>query len=84
MSTLTLTDEQVIELVKQLSPNKQAELCEFLLTARWGALENFTQNGEEHARMAAWKRGRDWDAMNEDERLEFVDDLVHEDRPCFQ
>lgn len=84
MLTLTLTDEQVTELVKQLPPNKQAELCEFLLTARWDALEKFTKDGEEHARMAAWKRGRDWDTMNEDERIEFVDDLVHEDRPCSQ
>lgn len=30
MPTLTLTDEQIIELVKQLPPNKQAELFQFL------------------------------------------------------
>jgi hypothetical protein len=27
-------------------------------------------------------RGRDWDALSEAERENFVDDLMHEDRPC--
>lgn len=80
MPTLTLTDEQVIELVKQLPPTKQAKVCEFLLKARWGGLDEFTQDGEENGRMAAWKRGLDWDAMNDEERIDFVDDIVHEDR----
>lgn len=82
MPTLTLTDEQIIELVKQLPPTQQAKLCEFLLKARWGGLDKFTQDGEEHGRMAAWKGGLDWDAMNDEERIDFVDDIVHEDRQC--
>ncbi len=82
MPTLTLTDAQIIELVKQLPPNKQAELCEFLLKARWGGLDKFTKDGEEHGRIAAWKRGLDWDTMNDEERIDFVDDIVHEDRQC--
>ena len=82
MLTLTLTEEQVIELVKQLSPNKQAELFELLLMLRWGALDNFTKNGEHNARLTAWKRGKDWDAMNDEERIDFVDDIVHEDQQC--
>jgi len=31
---------------------------------------------------AAGQRGRDWDAMTEDEREAFLDDVVHEDRQC--
>jgi hypothetical protein len=33
-------------------------------------------------RAAAAQRGRDRDAMTEDEREAFIDDVVHEDRPC--
>lgn len=73
MPTLTLTDEQIIELVKQLPPNKQAQLCEFLLISRWGGLDKFTKDGEEHGRMTAWKRGLNWDAMNDEERIDFVE-----------
>lgn len=80
MPTLTLTDEQIIELVKQLPPTKQAELCEFLLKARWGGLDKFTKDGEDHGRMAAWKRRLDWDAINDEKRIDFVDDIVYEDR----
>jgi hypothetical protein len=28
------------------------------------------------------ERGLDWDAMNEEERETFIDDLIHEDRKC--
>lgn len=82
MSILTITDEQIIDLIKQLPSHKQAELCEILLITRWDGLDKFTKDGEEHARMTAWKRGRDWDTMNDEERINFVDEIVHEDRQC--
>jgi hypothetical protein len=37
---------------------------------------------ESQLRMICEKRGLEWDAMSDDQRQEFVDDLVHEDRPC--
>jgi hypothetical protein len=82
MATLTLTDEQIIELVKQLPLNKQAQVCELLLVSQWGGLDNFTKDGEHHARLATWKRGLNWDAMNDEERIDFVNNIVHEDRQC--
>lgn len=82
MPTLTLTDEQVIELVKQLPPNQQAELFQFLLQQRWDKWEKLSRAGQEGARRAAAERGKNWDTMTEDEREAFIDDIVHEDRPC--
>jgi len=82
MPTLELTDEQVMELVQQLSPDRQEALFKLLLTKHWGAWVNLSRYGEERVRMAAAQRGRDWDAMTEDEREAFIDDLVHEDRLC--
>jgi len=36
MPTFTLTNEQVIELVKQLSNEQQIEVFRFLLLQQWG------------------------------------------------
>ena len=82
MPTLKLTEEQVIELVKQLPPEQQEVLFQFLLTKQWSAWVDLSRYGEERARIAAARRGRNWEEMTEDEREAFVDDLVHEDKPC--
>ena len=82
MPTLMLTDEQVLELAKQLPPEKQEILFKFLLTNQWGTWVDLSRYGEERVRLVAAQHGRDWDAMTEAEREMFIDDLVHEDRPC--
>ncbi|MEG4285308.1 hypothetical protein QUB68_19455 [Microcoleus sp. A006_D1] len=76
---LSLTYTQILELVKQIPSEQQAELCEFLLKSKWGWLSNFTKDSEAHARMACWKRGKDWDTMTEGEREEFINDVLDED-----
>ncbi len=84
MPTLELTDQQVVELVKQLPPDRQATLVRALLAREWPEWSQLQSVGEERIRMVAAERGRDWDAMSEEERESFVDDLVHEDRPCMK
>ena len=37
---------------------------------------------ESKVRQLCAERGLDWDAMMENERLYFIDDIVHEDREC--
>ena len=39
---------------------------------------------EAQLRKLCASRDLDWDAMNEEERERFVDDLIHEDRECTQ
>jgi len=82
MPTLELTDEQVINLANQLPPDQQESLFQSLLLKRWETWVNLSHYGEERARIATAQRGRNWDAMAEDEREEFIDDLIHEDRQC--
>ncbi len=82
MPALELTDEQVIKLVNQLPPDQQESLFKSLLMKRWEAWIDLSSYGEERARIAAAQRGRNWDAMTEDERVMFIDDLIHEDRQC--
>jgi predicted nucleic acid-binding protein len=48
-----VSDDQVIELVKQLPPDQQKRLFEFLLTQQWGAWVDLSHYGEERARIAA-------------------------------
>ncbi len=82
MPTLQLTDEQVLALVQQLPPErKQAAL---IALASDGIARREIRLGmvEDRLRAVAADRGRDWDRMTEDEREAFIDDLIHEDRPC--
>ena len=78
MVAFQLEDSQVIDLVRQLAPDKQAELLRTLLTSAWPGWAVGASYGEQRARAAAKMRGRDWDRMNEAERETFVDDVLHE------
>ena len=82
MPTLTLTDEQVLELINQLPPEQQEALFKSLLTKQWGTWVDLSRYGAERVRSVAAQRGRAWDTMTEDEREAFIHDLVHEDRRC--
>jgi hypothetical protein len=79
MATLILSDEQVVELVKQLPIGRQVEVFRFLLLQQWGKWESLSRYGVEKARLVAQEKGLDWDVMTEEEREAFIDDVVHED-----
>ena len=79
MPTLTLTNQQVLELVKQLPTEQQIEVFRFLLLQQWGQWESLSQYGIERARLVAKERGQDWDSMTEEEREAFIDEVVHEE-----
>ena len=42
-------------------------------------MQLFMSKAEEHLRQLASKRGLNWSKMSEDEREQFVDDLLHEE-----
>lgn len=79
MPTFTLTNEQVIELVKQLPSEQQIEVFRFLLLQQWGQWESLSRYGADRVRLVAQERGQNWDTMTEDEREAFIDEVVHED-----
>ena len=82
MATLSLTDEQVMDLLKQLSEEQRKALFEYLLIKQWPVWAELSRKGQEGARKAARERGKDWDSMSEEEQEDFINDLVHEDRAC--
>lgn len=79
MLTLTLTNEQVVELVKQLPTEQQVEVFRFLLLQQWGQWESLSRYGIDKVRLIAQERCYNWDTMTEQEREAFIDEVVHED-----
>jgi hypothetical protein len=80
MPNLTLTNDQVVELVRQLSPIQKREVLRSLASdAQTRRAERMTF-AEDRLRALAAVRGLVWDDLDEDAREAFVDDLLHEDR----
>jgi hypothetical protein len=82
MPTVELTDEQVVDLVKQLSPDRRREALLALAEGAAAGREERAKYAEAQLRRLAVKGGLDWDNMSGEERESFINDLVHEDRPC--
>ena len=82
MVQLTLEDEQVIALIRQLPPEKRRKIIFDLAAEVAREREALRGKTEDRLRQLAAERGLAWDQMNDDQRLSFVDDLVHEDRRC--
>ncbi|MCJ7584862.1 MAG: hypothetical protein MUO30_08865 [Anaerolineales bacterium] len=78
MVTLTLSDKQVVELVKQLPPKSKQAVLDALTTDGDIWWEMMLSQGEEQFRRLAAERGLEWDKMPEAERETFVDALLHE------
>ncbi|WP_017299978.1 hypothetical protein [Nodosilinea nodulosa] len=79
MATLTISNEQVIELLKQLPPQQQAELFKYLILQQWSTWDSLSSYGAERVRRVAQERGLNWGAMTEAEREAFINDIVNED-----
>ncbi len=78
MVNLKLSNEQVIELVKQLPPDSKKAILEALGSDSnlWWELR--LNRGEEQLRKLCAERGLVWDNLNESEREQFIDALLHE------
>ena len=83
-ATIKLTTEQVIEFIHQMPPKeKRAVLIALAEKAILGQEERM-KYAESQVRQLCASRGLNWDTMIEDEREDFIDNLVHEDRVCNQ
>lgn len=78
MVTVSIPEDQVVELIGQLSREKKSKLLTALLTDFWPEWLEGSERGAQKARETARARGRDWDAMSETERERFIDDVLHE------
>ena len=83
-ATIKLTTEQVIDFIQQMPPKeKRAVLIALAEKASMGEEERM-KYAESQVRQLCASRGLNWQTMTEEEREDFIDDLVHEDRECNQ
>lgn len=78
MATVTLTDEQVVQLVKQLPPQSKRRVLTDLNAGRDDWWQASATKGEQDMRRLASARGLNWDTMTETQREALVDDILHE------
>jgi len=82
MPKLELSDEQIVELILQLPPERQRAVLQMLNAARDAWWQRTIAEGEQQMRRLCAERGLNWDTMTEEERESLVDDLIHEYRAC--
>lgn len=82
MPTLNLTDDQVMELITQLPPERKRAALYNLARGVQLQREKRMEYGESQIRKICAQRGLNWEDMNEEARETFIDTLIHEDRPC--
>ena len=78
MPSVTLTNDQVVELIKQLPPQQKRDVLLALAGDAQARRDSRTAFAESHLRQRAAERGLRWDDLTEDQREAFVDDLLHE------
>lgn len=79
MPSVSLTTDQVVDLVKQLPPvQKRALLLELASDAQIRRAERMAY-AEDRLRILAAERGLVWDELDDDTREIFIDDLLHGD-----
>lgn len=80
--TLKLTTEQIIDFIQQIPPEKKVAVLTTLAEQAHAEHAEQMKYGEAKMRNITASRGLDWDTMTEEERIDFIDNLVHEDREC--
>jgi hypothetical protein len=79
MSVLELTDEQVISLVRQLPAARKLGALLALAQDAQARRDERMRFGEAQLRRLCAERKLNWDSMSEDQREEFVNQLLHEE-----
>ncbi|MEH1947856.1 MAG: hypothetical protein V7K77_13020 [Nostoc sp.] len=78
MTILNLNIEQVITLVKQLAIPEQRMILQAIKAEQDTWWQNRLNYGELQMRSLSTTQGLNWDIMTEQEREEFIDNILHE------
>lgn len=80
MPTLTLNNEQIVALVRQLPPDQKFSVLLALAENSGARRAANMEKAEVRLRELAREKGLEWDQLAEEDRIAFVDGLVHESR----
>ena len=75
--TLTVPESQVLEWIRQLSPQAKQDALRILLPDL-DRLDALVDYGSQRMRQLCAERGIDWDNLTDEERQQVVDDLLHQ------
>jgi phosphopantothenoylcysteine synthetase/decarboxylase len=81
MVALTPQEKDVVDRFQQLPPERQRYLMLVMFRTDPDRWRRYQADGEQQLRRRAAERGLDWDRLDDEQRQDFVDDLLHEDRP---
>ena len=82
--TVKLTTEQVIDFIRQMPGEERlAAILALAEESLPGGAERM-KSLESNVRELCAERGLDWNTMSDEERQEFINDVIHEDRECAQ
>jgi len=79
MATLTIDDDQVLALVRQLPSERRAWLLRALMSDQWPRWAELADYAGQRVRSVAAAHNKDWNRMSEAERESFIDEIVHEE-----
>ena len=79
MTTITveIPEQQVVSMVEQLSVSAKHEILKRLV-ADYDQWNTIVDTAEQRMRALCAKRGLNWDQLDEDQRLQLIDSLLHE------
>ena len=80
--TVTLTTEQIIDSIQQMPGKEKLAVVLALAKESLPRRTERMQYLESKVRDVCTKRGLNWDTMTDEERQDFINDIVHEDREC--
>jgi hypothetical protein len=81
MVALTKQEKEVVDRFPQLPPERQRHVMLHTLRTDADRWKHYQKDGEEQLRKLAADRGQDWDKLDDEQRQDLVNDLLHEDRP---
>jgi hypothetical protein len=74
---LEIPESQVIDWAQQVSPEAKRAILRALIP-RLDELKELVDYGNRRIRAVSAERGLDWDNLDESEREQLIDDLLHE------
>lgn len=74
---LPVSEHQVIALARQMTPDGKRTLLRNLIP-EMDALDRLVDYGDQRIRALCASRGLDWDEFSDDERMQLLDDMMHE------
>ena len=76
----TMSNEQVLDFIKQLPIEQKYEVLLSMAREAQTRRRQNTEKAETSLKQLAREKGLNWESLNEEERITFVDGLVHETR----